>query len=61
MPRQEMIIDPPVGPYSTVEEINGWLDELATYESHPEVDAAIKEAEDWLETAKKTERLANEK
>ncbi len=55
--RPEMIIDPPVGPFSSVSDIEAWLAELATSEPHYQVDAAIAEVKEWLEVAKETERL----
>ena len=61
MSRPEMIIDPPVGPYSSVHDIQNWLDELTTYDPHPQVDEAIDEAQGWLETAKETEKQQNDK
>ena len=42
------IIDPPVGPYSPVEEIKAWIEELKAIESSYEVARAIKEADALL-------------
>jgi hypothetical protein len=44
-----MLIDAPVGPYSTKEEIKAWIEELKAMEQVPEVLDAIAEAERWLE------------
>lgn len=54
--RPEMIIDPPVGPYSSAQDVQAWLDELATYDPHHQVDEAIAEARRWLATAKEKEQ-----
>ena len=44
-----IIIDPPVGPYSTKLDIMKWLNELrAMDQNNIEVQACLKEAEDWL-------------
>jgi len=42
------IIDPPVGPYSTREEIMAWIEKLKRMRPFREVLAAIREAERWL-------------
>ena len=49
---QTMIIDPPVGPYSTSEDIQAWLNELKTYPDNPEVTKARRDAEQWLKGGK---------
>lgn len=43
-----ILIDPPVGPYSTEEAIKKWIRELETYPDRPEVRRAIQEAKEWL-------------
>ena len=48
-----IIIDPPVGPFSTVAELEGWLKYLEKLPADNEqVQEATKEAEGWLEEAK---------
>ena len=51
------LIDPPVDSYSSVSDIQGWIDELKTMDSTPEVMAAITEADGWLVVANKIEEL----
>ena len=46
--RWSMIIDPPVGMYSSEVSIQAWIEELKTWESTPDVKDAINEAEEWL-------------
>ncbi|HFD81060.1 MAG TPA: hypothetical protein ENK05_11830 [Gammaproteobacteria bacterium] len=46
------IIDPPVGPYDTPEKIEDWIAELHEMEPSPDVDDAIREAEEWLKYAR---------
>lgn len=43
-----MIIDPPVTPYSSPDEIRGWLKELREMRRDESVIAAIREAEEWI-------------
>lgn len=43
-----LIIDPPVGPYSPVDDIEEWLDELNAMGNEDEVQEAIAEAEAWI-------------
>jgi len=42
------IIDPPVSPHSSVEEINTWITELKNRESTDNVVEAIEQAKEWL-------------
>lgn len=42
------LIDPPVGPYSTPEELRAWIDELFRMEKSPELMKALEEAHGWL-------------
>lgn len=49
----EMIIDPPVGPYSEPEAIEAWLEELREMPENDDVQAAIDQAEGWLDAARK--------
>lgn len=42
------IIDPPVGRFSSEEEIRAWISELRRMPNLPEVRTAIEEAERWL-------------
>lgn len=44
-----MLIDPPVGPYSSEKAIKEWIRELETYPDRPEAQEAILEAKEWLE------------
>lgn len=43
-----ILIDPPVSPFSDPDDIQAWLDELATMEQTQEVKRAIREAEEML-------------
>lgn len=43
-----ILIDPPVGPYSPVDDIKSWIGELKRMPERPEVDEAIREAELWI-------------
>jgi hypothetical protein len=43
-----MLIDPPVSPFSTHEEIEKWLAQLRSMKQTPEVKYAIKQAQTWL-------------
>lgn len=45
----EQIIDPPVGPYDLPAAIQAWLDELDQMEPTPDVQAAIEQAQEWLD------------
>lgn len=46
----EMIIDPPVGPYSQPAEIEAWIEQLQEFDSAlPEVQEALAQAREWLE------------
>ena len=51
MPDPTMIIDPPVSAYSPPAAIEAWLDELREMEPAPEVQDAIRQAEEWLRDA----------
>ena len=44
----QSIIDPPVGPYSLIEELVDWIAELEGMPSTPEVRQALEQANDWL-------------
>ena len=46
------IIDPPVTPHSSVEDINAWIKELEKRESSGNVVEAIAQAKEWLEWKK---------
>lgn len=43
-----ILIDPPVGPYSPVEDIKAWIAELKRMPERPEVIDAIRQAESWI-------------
>jgi hypothetical protein len=43
-----ILIDPPVGPYSSDKAIKEWITELEMYPDRPEVQEAIREAREWL-------------
>jgi len=43
-----ILIDSPVGPYSSEEEIISWIEKLKTYPDRPEVRDSIEEAKDML-------------
>ena len=45
----KMIIDPPVGPYSTPEELEDWIAELEAMPDNNDVRLALTEARTWLE------------
>lgn len=51
------LIDPPACPYSSIEELQAWLDQLTTLEPTEEVREAIVQAERWLESALAQARL----
>jgi len=42
------IIDPPVGPYSDIEDIKDWIKKLEAMPKSIERDEALDEAKDWL-------------
>lgn len=42
------IIDPPVTPYSSEDEIKAWIKDLEKRESTQSVNDAIEQAKDWL-------------
>jgi hypothetical protein len=50
-----MLIDPPVGPYSSADDIRAWLEELADAKQFPPDDESVKravaEAKGWLARA----------
>ena len=48
-----VVVDPPVGPYSSAADIRAWLAELRGH-PHQTVDVkrAIQDAEEWLQLAK---------
>lgn len=48
----EIIIDPPVGPYSSIEELEVWLDELHEMPASDDMRHAIEQAESWLNAAR---------
>lgn len=43
-----ILIDPPVGPFSSEEEILVWIEELKTLPNRPEVKQAIEEAYSYI-------------
>lgn len=43
-----LIIDPPVGPYHTRDEIQAWIDKLRGMNPSPEVSIEIARAEHWI-------------
>lgn len=47
-----ILIDPPVGPYSTRADIEAWIAELRTLGDAPEVREALDDAERWLQGAR---------
>jgi len=48
-----IIIDPPVGPFSTIADLESWLEYLDELPADNEqVKEAVTEAEGWLEEAK---------
>lgn len=50
------LIDPPVDPFSPVEDLRAWISELGTLTPRlPEVDAAMAEARRWLALAEQRE------
>lgn len=49
----EMIIDPPVGPYSDRDALEAWLEELRELPYNEDVRAAVEQAEGWLDAARK--------
>lgn len=51
---QHTLVDPPVGPYSSAEELSAWLEELRNYEPDDNVRQAIDQAKRWLANAEKT-------
>jgi len=46
--RFEQVIDAPVSPYSSEEEIGVWIKELESREQTDSVKAALSEARNWL-------------
>jgi hypothetical protein len=50
------IIDPPVGPFSAVEDIRAWLAELRDFPDGESRDLAVEQAEAWLASALDYER-----
>lgn len=48
-----MIIDPPVGPFSSVQDLEDWLTELDEMPGAPEVIEAMEQAEGWLANVRK--------
>ena len=50
------LIDPPVGPYHTPEEIEAWLEELRQMPASSEAAEAIEEAKGWLEGSREREQ-----
>lgn len=47
-----ILIDPPVGPFSSKAEIHAWLDKLNDMPANPEVLAAIAQAERLLDPSR---------
>ncbi len=47
-----ILIDPPVGPYSSIKDLESWLAELRGMRESPEVRDAIDQAESWLADAR---------
>lgn len=43
-----ILIDSPVGPYSSADDIKAWILELENMAPSPQVDEAITEAKEWL-------------
>jgi len=43
-----ILIDSPVGPFSNVQEILAWIEELKTMPDRPEVRVEIERAEFWF-------------
>lgn len=43
-----MVIDPPVGPYSPIEEIEAWIRELEAMPPSKPRDDCLREAREWL-------------
>jgi len=56
-----IIIDPPVGPYHSIEDLSGWVDDLEEMrvrheddeDALPAIDRALVEARAWLDRAKR--------
>lgn len=46
-----ILIDPPVSPFSSVDELSSWLEELKKLEDTAEVREAIQQAERWIQQA----------
>ena len=46
--RELILIDPPVSPYSTKEEILAWIEELKAMPQLSYVPESIAEAQEWL-------------
>lgn len=56
-----IIIDPPVTPFSSPEQIEAWLERLKAHpQDAPEVQRAIKQGERYLETARSLEAKLNQ-
>ena len=51
MTEPTQIIDPPVSPYSSPDQLQAWLDELHQMELTPDVQYALDEAQEWLDYA----------
>ena len=49
-----ILIDPPVGPYSTERELEDWISELVLLPDLPEVIDAREQAASWLDTCRKS-------
>lgn len=43
-----MLIDPPVTPYHTADEIRSWIEELENMPKDEDADAALADARGWL-------------
>jgi len=59
-----ILIDASVGPYSSTDEIECWIQELRELPDLPEVKAEIEQATEWLEHSKivrTSERLKSDK
>lgn len=56
-----MIIDPPVTPFSSPEQIEAWLERLKNHpQDAPEVQRAIKQGKMYLQTARSIEAHLNQ-
>jgi hypothetical protein len=49
------LIDPPVTPFSTVAELEAWIQELQEMERDDAVEHELAQAQQWLQTARDRE------